>query len=94
VVGCWHGYVSEARCRFAYGPAGTTATHFLLLHEIQIGFGFTLLVPPHLGRPGQYPGSHKTVVVAVIKVYNRIAFSALTLLVAHQEELSIWLVKI
>ena len=26
VVGCWHGYLSEARCRFAYGPADATAT--------------------------------------------------------------------
>jgi len=31
VVGCWHGYLSGARCRFAYGPADTTATHYLLL---------------------------------------------------------------
>jgi len=30
-VGCWHGYVSGARCRFAYGPADATATHYLLL---------------------------------------------------------------
>jgi len=28
VMGCWHGYL--ARCRFAYGPADTTATHCLL----------------------------------------------------------------
>ena len=26
-----HGYLSEARCRFAYGPAYATATHYLLL---------------------------------------------------------------
>jgi len=26
VVGCWHGYVSGARCRLAYGPADATAT--------------------------------------------------------------------
>jgi len=25
------GYVSGSRCRFAYGPADTTATHYLLL---------------------------------------------------------------
>ena len=25
------GYVSESRCRFAYGPADATATHYLLL---------------------------------------------------------------
>jgi len=31
VVGCWHGYLSEARCRFAYRPADATATHCLLL---------------------------------------------------------------
>ena len=31
VVGCWHGYLSRARCRLAYGPADATATHCLLL---------------------------------------------------------------
>jgi len=31
VVGCWHGYLSGPRCRFAYGPADATATHYLLL---------------------------------------------------------------
>jgi len=31
VVGCWHGYLSGVRCRFAYGPADATATHYLLL---------------------------------------------------------------
>jgi len=30
VVGCWRGYLSGARCRLAYGPAGATATHCLL----------------------------------------------------------------
>ena len=29
VVGCWHGYLSGARCRLAYGPADATATHCL-----------------------------------------------------------------
>jgi len=38
VVGCWHGYLSGARCRFAYRPADATATHYLLLQKIQIGF--------------------------------------------------------
>jgi len=38
VVRCWHGYLSEARCRFAYGPADATATHYLLLQQFQIGF--------------------------------------------------------
>jgi len=36
VMGCWHGCLSEARCRFAYGPADATATHYLLFQEIQI----------------------------------------------------------
>jgi len=31
VVGYWHGYLSGARCRLAYGPADVTATHRLLL---------------------------------------------------------------
>jgi len=31
VVGYWHGYLSGARCRLAYGPAHATATHCLLL---------------------------------------------------------------
>jgi len=31
VVGCWHGYLSAARCRLAYCPADDTATHCLLL---------------------------------------------------------------
>jgi len=29
--GCWHGYPSGARCKFAYGPADATATRYLLL---------------------------------------------------------------
>jgi len=31
VVGYWHGYLSGARCRLAYGPADANATHCLLL---------------------------------------------------------------
>jgi len=27
VVGCWHGYLSEARCRLTYGPADSTTTY-------------------------------------------------------------------
>jgi len=33
VVRCWHGYLSAARCRLAYGPADATATHCLLLQQ-------------------------------------------------------------
>jgi len=35
--------LSGARCRFAYGPADATATHYLLLQYIQIGFWPTVL---------------------------------------------------
>ena len=31
VVGCWHGCLSGARCRLAYGPADAAATHCLLI---------------------------------------------------------------
>jgi len=31
MVGCWHGYLSGARCRLACGPADITATHCLSL---------------------------------------------------------------
>jgi len=37
------GYLSGERCRFAYRPADATATHYLLLQYIQIGF--TRMVP-------------------------------------------------
>jgi len=50
VVGCWHGYLSGARCRLAYGPADATATHCLFS---KIQNGFTFLVPAHPGSPGQ-----------------------------------------
>ena len=43
VVGCWHGYLSGVRCRFAYGPVDATVTHYLLLQYIQIGFTFLVL---------------------------------------------------
>ena len=66
--GYWHGYLTGTRCRFAYGTADPTATDCLLLHEIQIGFGFTFLVPAHPGSPRQNPESRKTVVVVVVVV--------------------------
>ena len=31
VVRCWHGYLSGARCRLAYGPDDAIGTHCLLL---------------------------------------------------------------
>ena len=48
MVGCWHGYLSGAKCRLAYGPADATVSCF---SEMQIGF--TFLVPAHPGNPGQ-----------------------------------------
>jgi len=42
VVGCWHGYLSGARCRFAYGPADATATHCLLLQWNPAWFWYRL----------------------------------------------------
>jgi len=70
-MGFWCGYLSGARCRFTYGPADTTATHCLLLQEIQIGFGFIFLVPAHPGSPGQNPESRKMVVVLVVVVTTK-----------------------
>jgi len=49
VVGCWHGCLSGASCRLAYGPADATATPAL----VQSRLGFTSLVPAHPGSPGQ-----------------------------------------
>ena len=51
VVGCWHGYLSGARCRLAYGQLMPLALTVSCFSEIQIGF--TFLVPAHLGSPGK-----------------------------------------
>ena len=48
VVGCWHGYLSGARYRLAYGPADATVSCFS-----KIQTGFTFLVLAHPGSPGQ-----------------------------------------
>ena len=66
MVGCWHGYLSGARSRFAFGPADATAAYCVLLQEIPIVFGFTFLVPAHPGSPRRNPESHKMVVVVVV----------------------------
>jgi len=66
---CWHGYLSGARCRFAYGAVDATASHYILLQEIQIGFTFLVLAHPGTaGSPGQDPDSCQTVVVVVVVV--------------------------
>ena len=51
VVGCWHGYLSAARCRHAYGQLMPLSLTVSCVSKIQIGF--TFLVPAHLGSPGQ-----------------------------------------
>jgi len=56
------------------GPDNSTATHCLLLHEIQIGFGFTFLVPAHPGSPRQNPEGRKMVVLRVRKKMGPIMF--------------------
>jgi len=66
MVGCWRGYLSRARCRFAYGPADAIAPHCLLLQVIQIGFCFTFLVSAQPGSTGQNPESCKMVLVVEI----------------------------
>jgi len=47
--GCWCGYLSGARCRLAYGPADTTATHCLASVKSRLVLPFwyrlTLVVP-------------------------------------------------
>ena len=47
----WHGYLTGARCRLAYGPADTTATHCLLVPYNP--HWFNLLVPVHPSSPVQ-----------------------------------------
>jgi len=54
VVGCWHGYGSGSRCRFAHVPADTIATHYLSPDWFYLP-GFTFLEPAHSGGPGQNP---------------------------------------
>jgi len=63
-VGCWHGYLFEMRCRFAYGTADHCHSLFLL-QEIQIGFGFTFLVLAYAGSPRQNLESRKMVVLVM-----------------------------
>ena len=59
--GCWHGYLSGARCRLAYGPADATALTVSSFSKIQIGF--TFLVPAHLGSPGKRPRRRSLVIL-------------------------------
>jgi len=54
----------------AYGQADATASHCLLLQEIQIGFGFTFLVLAHPGSPRQ--NREMVVVLVTVITYNPI----------------------
>ena len=51
VVGCWHGYLSGARCRLHMAQLMPLPVTFSCFSKIEIGF--TFLVPAHLGSPGQ-----------------------------------------
>jgi len=60
VLGCWRGYLSGSRCRFACGQADATATHYSLsLAPVNPDWfyipGFTFLVLAHLSSPGENP---------------------------------------
>ena len=65
MVGCWHGYLSGARCRDLYMaqlmPVPLTVSCFSKIH-----IGFTFLVPAHTGSPGQRAVKR----VCVCKVYH------------------------
>ena len=69
MVGCWHGYLSGAMCRLAYGLADAIATPLPLTISCfsKIQTGFTFVVPAHPGSPGQ--GAVKRVCVCVCVLY-------------------------
>ena len=71
-MGCWHGYLSGARCRLAYGPADATATHCLLLQ--QNPDWFTFLVLAHPGSPGKRAVKRVCVCVCVCVCYCCVPF--------------------
>ena len=66
-MGCWHGYLSGARCRFARGAADATITAPVNPDWFHLP-GFTFLVPTHPGSLGHSPGGRKMVVAVVVHV--------------------------
>ena len=42
VVGCWHGYLSGAKCRLTYGPADATATLASVKSRLVLPFWYWL----------------------------------------------------
>jgi len=66
VVGCCRAWLSVwGEVQICTWPS---LIPLLLLQEIQIGFGFTLIVSAHPGRPGQNPESREMVVIVVVAV--------------------------
>ena len=53
VVGCWHGYLSGARCRLAHDMAQLMPLPLTVACFSKIPIGFTFLVPAHPGNPGK-----------------------------------------
>ena len=84
MVGYWHGYLSGARCRFAYGPADATATHCLLLLD------FIFLVPAHWVVPEKGP-LNGCVCVCVNTINGPIVVDLLlvTVKIKHKDDSSI-----
>jgi len=72
VVGCWHGYLSGARCRLAYSPADTLPLIVCCFSKIQIGF--TFLVPAHPGSPGQRAIKRVCVCVLMLYLWDAVAY--------------------
>jgi len=52
-MGCWHGYLSGARCRLAYGPADATVAHSLSLASVKSRLVLPLWYWLTRGSPGQ-----------------------------------------
>jgi len=50
VVRYWHGYLSGARCRFAYGPADPNASKSRLVLVLPFWCWFTWVVPDKIQR--------------------------------------------
>jgi len=70
VMSCWHGYLSEARCKwFAYGLGDTTATPSSVA-SLQSRFqnGVYLLVPAYPGCPGKEAAKRVFVFLFVTKL--------------------------
>jgi len=67
-VGCWRGYLSGARCRFAYGPADATATHSLATVNPDWFYLFGTGLPNVI--PEKNPESRKMVIVVVVVVVS------------------------